>query len=280
MSRANFSTGFFSGNKPQEPVSVNINDTQGTELHEDTEITRPNGSVTLLKNLAVGDRIRTLAPRSEWLGKMLNADGSYNNQAVKAVWTAGSLTIPNPNRFDPLFGLSDPNRLPVGTEFVLGEAEIAYITVSATINKIPAQPSLFWTSTFVRESGGPAKWISGGMLYTNLITLGKDPLNPVQYVFMPYQGLMRDGTSLRTKKPFIFSRRFLMPNSGGIPTPTNGTTAWNVSNNRGIETGSSANDEPYTNWPYPRIGRYFYFILKKVDANSCPIFLANGIMAY
>lgn len=276
MSNANTSVGFFSGGrKKRDSVSADVNDTLGTVWHEDTLITRPNGSQTALKNLAVGDKIRSLAPRSEYLGKMLNADGTYNPQAIWAVWAAGSpWSTPNPDRFLPEY-IPTPARVPNGNEFVLGEAEIAYLSIQGVQNGpyVGTAPTLYFTAWFRPETtpNAPESLLSGSLINSAMpqLAIAADNNN---FVYLARNGVYSDWPNsayLKAGKPNTF--RFIRPSSGGIPTPTDGTTAWNVAGNRARITRDA---------PYPRAGKYISMVLKRVDADSSPLFLANGCLVF
>lgn len=276
MTFANTSTGFFSGSKKtRESVSADTNNTLGTVWHEDSLITRPNGSQTALKNLVVGDRIRSLAPRSEWLGKMLNSDGTYNPQAVWAVWAAGSPWVtPNPDRFLPEY-IPTPARVPNGNEFVMGEAEIVYLSVQGTQNGPykGTAPTLYFTVWFRPETTPNAaeSLLSGSLINAAMpqLAIAADSNN---FVYLARNGVYSDWPNsnyLKAGKPNTF--RLIRPSSGGIPTPTDGTTGWNIAANRATITRDAA---------YPRAGRYISMILKAVDGNSSPLFLANSCLVF
>jgi len=279
MSRANQSTGFFSGNKPRNPetpVTIDTNDTMGSVWHENTLITRPNGTQTALKNLAIGDRVRSLAPRAEWLGKMLNADGSYNPEAVWAVWEPGyPWSKPNPSRFAPEY-IPTSGRVPNGNEFIEGEAEIVHLSTYGIINDTKGTAkSLFFSVYYYRESGPktPETILSGSLIYSAMLQLAISP-ETNQFVFLPRNGIYTDWpNSFYTKTGVPNTFRLIMPTGGDPPTPADGTTSWNVASNRGKITKDSS-------FAPLQIGRYISMILKKVDADSSPVFIANGVLVF
>lgn len=274
MSTSNLLTGFFSGRKGQtERAVTDISGCVGSVWHGDSLITRPNGSQTALKNLVVGDKIRSLAPRAEWVGKMLNADGSYNGEALSALWEPGyAWTRPNSLRFAPEY-IPTPGRVPNGNEFVLGEAEIAYIAVYATQNKpyVGTEPTLFFTVYYRPETTPNAaeNWISGHFLYAAMPQIA-EAADSNQFVFLARNGVYSNWPNdayMKTGKPNTF--RLIKPASGGLPAPSDGTTAWNSATNRARVTRDA---------PYPKQGSYIEMILKKVDGNSSPAFLVNGML--
>jgi hypothetical protein len=103
-------TGFLSGKansgqaagaNPNTLLPASGNNTMWTILHGDTLITMGDGTKKKLRLCQTGDEVKTLAPWSAWIGKLINADGSWNARAYSSLWMPGTVWVPNPQKFDP-----------------------------------------------------------------------------------------------------------------------------------------------------------------------------------
>lgn len=100
-------TGFLSGQtaakkeitQPVTPV-VSNNNSMPVFLHGDTLITMGDGTKKKLRLCQVGEEIKTIAPWSAWIGKLSNADGTWNAQGYRSFYMPNSFSE-NTSRFRP-----------------------------------------------------------------------------------------------------------------------------------------------------------------------------------